>query len=104
MTTYKHTQISYLMLVVTLAVLVLFALLQIMARAVKAKQLAPMPLQSFLLQMKEDPKLWRIVTVWESMEVLQKMRSSGETPAGILVFREASAESTLSIFEAKEEI
>ena len=73
-------------------------------RAVKAKQLAPMPLQSFLLQMKEDQKLWRIVTVWESMEVLQKMRSSGETPAGILVFREASAKSTLSIFEAKEEM
>ena len=73
-------------------------------RAVKAKQLAPMPLQSFLLQMKEDPKLWRIVTVWESMEVLQKMRSSGETPAGILVFREATAEPTLSIFETKDEI
>jgi hypothetical protein len=33
MTTYKHTQISYLMLVVTLAVLVLFAWLQITARA-----------------------------------------------------------------------
>ena len=73
-------------------------------RAVKAKQPALMPLQSFLLQMKEDPKLWRIVTVWESMEVLQKMRSSGETPAGILVFREAGAEPTLSIFETKDEI
>ena len=33
MTTYKHTQISYLMLLVTLAVLVLFAWLQITARA-----------------------------------------------------------------------
>ena len=33
MTTYKHTQIGYLMLVVTLAVLVLFAWLQITARA-----------------------------------------------------------------------
>ena len=33
MTTYKHTQISYLMLVITLAVLVLFAWLQITARA-----------------------------------------------------------------------
>ena len=72
--------------------------------AVKVKQLAVMPLQSFLLQMKEDPKLWRIITVWQSMEVLQKMRSSGETPAGVLMFREAGAEPTLSIFEAKEEI
>ncbi len=33
MTTYKHTQISYLMLVITLSVLVLFAWLQITARA-----------------------------------------------------------------------
>ena len=33
MTTYKHTQISYLMLVVTLAVLAFFAWLQITARA-----------------------------------------------------------------------
>ena len=73
-------------------------------RDVKAKQLAPMPLQSFLLQMKENQKFWRIITVWESMEVLQKMRSSGETPAGILMFRKAGAEPTLSIFEAKDEI
>ena len=73
-------------------------------RAVKAKRSMPMPLQSFLLQMKETPKLWRIITVWESMEVLQKMRSSGKTPAGILIFREAGVEPTLSIFEAKEEI
>ena len=33
MTTYKHAQISYLMLVITLAVLVFFAWLQITARA-----------------------------------------------------------------------
>ena len=33
MTSYKHTQISYLMLVITLAVLVFFAWLQITARA-----------------------------------------------------------------------
>ena len=33
MTTYKHTQISYLMLIITLAVLVIFAWVQITARA-----------------------------------------------------------------------
>ena len=73
-------------------------------QAVKEKQSVPMPLQSFLLQMKENQKFWRIITVLESMEVLQKMRSSGETPAGILMFREAGAEPPLSIFEAKDEI
>ena len=73
-------------------------------RAVKEKEFVFPPLQSFLSQMKEDPKLWRIITVWESMEVLQKMRSSGETPPGILVFRQAGGEPILSIFEVKEEI
>ena len=73
-------------------------------RALKEKQTTPMPLQSFLLQMKEDQELWRIVTVWENMEVLQKMRSSGATPAGILIFREAGAEPKLSICEMKEEM
>ena len=72
--------------------------------AIKEKRPQPMPLQSFLLQKRENPKLWQIVSVWEDMKVLQKMKSSGETPAGILVFREAGAEPTLSIFEAKEEI
>ena len=73
-------------------------------RAIKENQSPPMPLQSFLVQMKEKPTLWRIITIWESMEVLQKMKNSGETPAGVLVFRQADAEPTLSIFETKEEI
>ena len=73
-------------------------------RAVKEKKSIPMPLQSFLLQMRDDPKLWRIISIWESMEVLQKMKSTGETPGGVLIFRQADAEPTLSVFEAKEEI
>ena len=73
-------------------------------QAVKENQPAPMPLQSFLMQMKKEPMLWRIISIWESMEVLLKMKSLGETPAGVLVFRQADAEPTLSIFEAKEEI
>jgi len=73
-------------------------------RAIKESQPAPMPLWSFLVQMKEEPTIWRIISVWESMEVLQKMKSSGETPTGVLVFRQADGEPTLNIFEAKEEI
>ena len=73
-------------------------------RAVKAKRPAPMPLQSFLVQMKENPSLWRIITVWESMEILQKMKNSGGIPAGVLIFRHAGGEPTLSIFEVKEEM
>lgn len=62
------------------------------------------PAQSFLIQNKETPTLWRIVSVWQDMESLQKVRQSGETPAGILIFRAAGAEPKLEIFEAKEEL
>ena len=73
-------------------------------RAIKENKLASLPLQSFLVQMKEDPRLWRIITVWENMEVLQKMKNSTETPPGVLVFHKAGTEPSLSIFEAKEEM
>ena len=73
-------------------------------RAIKEQRPQPMPLQSFLLQMKGNPTCWQIITVWESMEVLQQMRSSGKTPAGVLIFRKAGAEPALSMFEAEEEL
>jgi len=62
------------------------------------------PAQSFLIQNKETPTLWRIISVWQSMESLQKLRQSGETPTGILIFRAAGAEPKLEVFEAKEEL
>ncbi len=62
------------------------------------------PTQSFLIQNKETDTLWRIMSVWEDMEVLQKLRQSGETPTGILIFRAAGAEPKLEVFEAKEEL
>jgi quinol monooxygenase YgiN len=61
-------------------------------------------MRSYLIQSKDTPSFWRIVTIWESMEVLNKMRATVKTPGGVLVFREAGAEPKLSIFESKEEI
>lgn len=61
------------------------------------------PHQSFLIQNKETPILWKIVSIWEDIESLQKVKQSGETPAGILIFRAAGAEPKLEVFEAKEE-
>ena len=62
------------------------------------------PSQSFLVQSKDNPNLWRIISVWESMEEIQKMRASGETPTGILIFRKAGVEPSLSLFEVKEHL
>ncbi len=60
-------------------------------------------MQSFLIQNAKDEELWRILTVWQSQEALDAMRSSGETPRGVLIFRSAHAEPTLSIFKIEKQ-
>ena len=62
-------------------------------------QLPPQMVQTFLIQSTSDKTLWRILSVWKSREALDEMRNSGETPAGILMFRAAGAEPTLSVFD-----
>lgn len=61
-------------------------------------QLPPQMIQTFLLQDTADQTLWRIISVWKSREALDEMRSSGETPAGVVMFRNAGVEPNLSIF------
>ncbi len=61
--------------------------------------LEPGIVETYLIRGAKDATLWRILTIWASSEALEKMRSSGETPRGILMFRAAGAEPTLSIFE-----
>lgn len=54
-------------------------------------------LSSHLIQDQIEPKLWRIITFWQSREDLEKYRASVETPAWILVFRAVGVEPKLSI-------
>ena len=57
--------------------------------------------QSFLIQAIEDEEMWQILTVWSGMSSLQQIQRSKEagiTPRAILMFQEAHAESTHSIF------
>jgi quinol monooxygenase YgiN len=54
--------------------------------------------ESFLIQGTEDASTWRIVTVWRDQDALDAMRSSGETPTGVIIFRDADAEPRLTIF------
>ena len=60
--------------------------------------------QTFLLHSARQDDLWRIMTVWESREALNAMRATGETPRGVQIFRSASAEPALSIFEIAGQI
>ena len=62
--------------------------------------LPPQMVQTFLINNATDKSLWRILSVWKSREALDEMRSSRETPEGILMFRAAGAEEPkLSIFD-----
>jgi heme-degrading monooxygenase HmoA len=61
-------------------------------------------LGSNLLQSKDNPQIWQIITTWESLEALEEMWATTDTPGGVLVFREAGGEPSLSIFEVREEI
>jgi hypothetical protein len=41
---------------------------------------------------------WRIETLWESRAALEAMRGAG-TPRGLLIFRAAGAEPSLTVFD-----
>jgi heme-degrading monooxygenase HmoA len=61
----------------------------------------PLPrglVRSTLLRATSDRTLWRIETLWESREALEAMRGAG-TPRGVLMFRTAGAEPTLTVLE-----
>ena len=62
------------------------------------------PSESFLVQNKDNPKIWRIISIWKDLETLQNVRESGKTPTGILIFREAGAKPALSVFDVKEKL
>lgn len=59
----------------------------------------PQMVQTFLVQSSAEPTLWRGISVWQSREALGEYRRSVETPEGVLMFRAAGAEPTLSIFD-----
>jgi heme-degrading monooxygenase HmoA len=54
--------------------------------------------RSHLISSAADPSHWRIETLWMSRDALAAMRQAG-TPAGVLMFRAAGAEPSLSIYE-----
>jgi hypothetical protein len=68
------------------------------------KASSPLPsaiVETFLLQA-AGTDLWRIETVWVSQEALDAYRTSVDTPEGVLMFRAAGAEPSLTIFQVKE--
>ena len=60
-------------------------------------------LRSHLIVSSSDPTRWRIETLWTSRDALVAMRQAG-TPAGVLMFRAAGAEPSLSMYDVAETI
>lgn len=77
--------------------------LQAAYREAAQDALPPGLVRSVLLRASDDGSLWRIETLWESRAALEAMRGRG-TPRGILIFRSAGAEPTVSILEVAAEI
>ncbi|MCL5318132.1 MAG: antibiotic biosynthesis monooxygenase [Thaumarchaeota archaeon] len=53
--------------------------------------------QSYLLKNSEKPETYIIVSIWESREALEKMRSSGSAPAAPTLFKKFGATPQLEI-------
>lgn len=61
--------------------------------------LPPELVESYLVRDTRDPALFRLNTVWRSMEALQAMRQSGVKPKGVQMFEAVGATPSLSVFE-----
>jgi hypothetical protein len=62
------------------------------------RDLPPGLVRSELLHDIREPGRWRIQTLWASREAVETLRGSGNS-AGVMMFRAAGAEPTLTIFE-----
>jgi hypothetical protein len=58
--------------------------------------------ETYLVQDEEDSDIWRILTFWHRRQALQDYRATVDTPVGILMFRAAGVEPTLSIYEVSD--
>lgn len=64
--------------------------------------MSPLPpeiVESYLVRDTKDPSLFRLTTVWQSMEALQAMRRSGAKPKGVQMFEAVGATPALTILE-----
>lgn len=58
-------------------------------------------LDSFIVQERNDPTLWRLVTLWKSFDHLKAMQQTHSVPPGIKIFRDINIEPKVKIFDVK---
>jgi len=64
----------------------------------KKEPLPPGLMMSSLLKNSKTPEIYRIQTVWQSHEALEKMRSSTNTPKAIELFQKVGATPNLEVY------
>jgi hypothetical protein len=68
---------------------------------------APTPLPAGFIEsslLRREDGTWRIVTVWESREVVLAMRGSGQPPAAPMMFQQVGAEPSVSMWTVEGRI
>lgn len=65
----------------------------------RTQALDPRIVQTHLIQSVSDRNVWRIQTTWKSRDALDEMRRTTDVPEGVVMFRHAGAEPTLSVFD-----
>lgn len=60
------------------------------------------PEQAFLIQDARNKTNWKLIAIWKDMATLMQMKATGEIPTGVLIFREAGTDPSLSIFQIQE--
>ncbi len=66
---------------------------------VKKEALPPGLVTSSLLRNAKNPEIYRIQTVWQSREDLEKMRSATQTPKAIELFQKVNITPKLEVFD-----
>lgn len=79
------------------------AALQAAYHVLATRPLPPGLVGSQLVRSTTDPTLWRLETLWRDRQTLEAMRGHG-TPAGLVLFRDAGIEPTVTLFEVAASI
>ncbi len=70
----------------------------------KKEALPPGLITSSLLKNTKKLETYRIQTVWESREALEKMRSGTQTPKAIELFQDVGATPTLEVYDLVDSV
>ncbi len=71
---------------------------------VKNEPVPPGFISSSLLRSSKNPENYRIQTVWDSQEALEKMRSTTQTPKAFELFQKVGVAPTLEVYDVIDNV